>query len=213
MTLRLAQVVQVYPGLRAVDLVFLDTGAVAARVKVASLNAFSDGGSWSLPSVEMSGIDEAGGVPASGRSMTALVGTVHGKPIVVGFMASEGHQMAFAEDDREVHRHPSGTYVTIAPDGSVEISHPSGAYLRLGSGDRHEDLSAKSADGNWAIPGAGENWPTLVFETRDIRLTAADGEVVLAATKRIRLAAGQTALELRDDGTTLSSPQVEVAKA
>lgn len=179
--LRLARVVAVHPERRRLDLVFHDDGSRAGDVRVATRSASSDAGSWDVPSVPPPDSEPgAAGIASSGRSMTAVCAMLSGHPVVIGFLDLQGGQVAFAQQDREVHRHASGAYTTFAPDGSIEAYHPGGAYLRIGSGD-HEDLTPLAAAGNWRLP-AGAAAPTITLSTNGFKLVAQPGGAGMTLT-------------------------------
>ncbi|WP_109120026.1 hypothetical protein [Azospirillum sp. TSO22-1] len=196
MSLRIAQVVAVHPSRRRVDLVFLDDGYRAANVLVATGGASSDAGSWNVPNVPRPASEaEAGGYNHSGRTMLALVGFVDGGPVVVGWVPPLSGEMEFTEQNREVHRHPSGTWWTIAPDGSVEVHHNGGAYLRIGSGD-HEDLGGVAA-GGWSPPGGAPARITL--HTDGFTLTVLPGGTVTMEA--------DASVTVKTPSVTIDSPQ------
>ncbi|WP_431860124.1 hypothetical protein [Azospirillum sp.] len=196
MSIRFAQVVAVHPAQRTVDLVFLDDGWRCGHVQVMSGAAGSDCGVWSTPNVPKPGSErEAGGVNRAGRTVHAVCGFVGARPIVLGFVQPQGGQVAFSEQDRAVYRHPSGTYVTVAPDGSIEAYHPGGAYLRVGDGE-HEDLGGKAA-GGWSLPGAQPAQITLVTTGFKARMLPG-GTVEVEA---------DTSVTIKTPAFTVDSPQ------
>ena len=211
MSIRFAKVVATYPRTRSVDLVFSDTGERSARVQVMTSNASSDGGTWDVPDVPKPSSEQAAGELApSGRSLVACVAFNGRSPVVIGFMHTLDGQMAFGEQNRQVYRHPSGAYTTVAPDGSIETYHPSGAYLRIGTGD-HQDLAAVSADGNWQIP-AGAPPAQVTLATSGFKLTVQPGgecDLVTAGKLSLTYATAEMhgpvkifgALEVTDDVT------------
>ncbi len=186
MSLRSAKVVRVNHARRTVDLVFNDNGARVADVQVVG-NASSDSGSWSVPDVPMPA-SEAGPdrLSNTGRNLVASVAMMNGRPLVTGFLHPLDTQVSFNEPNREVHRHPSGAYSTVAPDGSIEAFHPSGAYLRIGTGD-HQDLATVSADGNWSTP-AGAAPAQITLATAGFTLTILpNGATTLATTSKVSM--------------------------
>ena len=87
MSLRFAQVVAVHPETRSVDLVFVDNGQPAGKVKVQSHNGSSDTGFWDIPNVPKPASQKAaGGFNGAGRNMVAVVDFLGALPIVTGFM-------------------------------------------------------------------------------------------------------------------------------
>lgn len=172
MSLRLAQIVDVHPERRTVDICFLDNGFRLAEVRVMSEAAASDGGSWRVPSAPPPPSDMlAGGLVPSGRRLLAVVGSVAGKAIVLGFLPPSGGAVTFNQQDRDIHVHSSGAYWTIAPDGSVELWHPGGGYFRIGTG-AHEDLTPIAVNG-WSFPEAEA--PTVTVITQGNTIVATPG--------------------------------------
>ena len=181
MSLRTAKVVRVNQTRRTVDLVFNDNGQRVADVQMVG-NSSSDSGSWSVPDVPKPA-SEAGPdqLSPTARNLVATCDMLNGRPVVTGFLHPLDTQVAFAEPNREVHRHPSGAYSTVAPDGSIETFHPSGAYLRIGTGD-HQDLATVSADGNWQMP-AGAPPAQITLATAGFTLTVMpNGATTLTTT-------------------------------
>ena len=170
MTLRLAQVTGVHPERRTVELTYLDSGGRVAEAHIASGVVGSDAGTWAVPNVPRPGTEgQAGGINASGRTVMAVVAEVHGRPIVMGFIAPLGSQMAFTEQNRTMYRHPSGAYATIAPDGSIEVRHPGGAHLRIGQGATE---AIPGANG-WGVGGGSP--PQITLTTSGFTLTVEPG--------------------------------------
>lgn len=169
-TLRLAQVTGVHPERRSLELTYLDDGGRVAEAQVASGVVGSDAGVWAVPSVPRPASErQAGGINPSGRTVMAVVAEIHGRPIVMGFIAPRGSQMAFSEQDRSMYRHSSGAYATIAPDGSIEVRHPGGAALRIGTGATE---TVPGANG-WSPPGAAA--PQITLTTSGFTLTVEPG--------------------------------------
>lgn len=186
MNIRFARVVATHPSRRTVDLVFLDTGYRCGDVPVLASVLGTDCGVWSVPDAPKPATEsEAGGIAPTGRTVLAACGFVQDRPIVLGFVQPDGGQMAFDEQNRTVYRHPSGSYVTVAPDGSIEAYHSGGGYVRIGSGD-HEDLGGKAADGNWSLPG--NNAPTITVATAGVKATIRpDGTATLHADTSVTI--------------------------
>ncbi len=162
-------VVAVHPERRSCDIVYCDTALPVGEVQVAGWVA-SDGGLWNVPSVEKpQSLAQQASPHPTGRHLVALVDSVGGRPIIVGFTSPAGNQMAFTEQDRTVQRHSSGAYTTIAPDGSIEVYHPSGSYLRIGTG-AHQDLTEISHEAVWKeVQDAAQ--PTITLHTSRFSLS------------------------------------------
>lgn len=172
--IRFAQVIAVHPERRTVDLVFLDTRLSVAEVQVLSGSISSDSGSWDLPDVELPPSQiAAGGLQTPGRALLAAAERSGNRWVVLGFMQPTSGQVAFKQANREVHRHPSGAYTTIAPDGSIEMWHPAGAYLRIGTG-AHEDVAPLAAGTPWTVP-VGAPPAQITLATSGFTLTVDPG--------------------------------------
>lgn len=154
--IKLAQVTQVYPRSRKVDLVFLDSRLACAGVSVMSGSVGSDYGVWDMPAADRpSSQSGVGAFNPGGRNIIAvcgLFGARSERPVVLGFLRPADSVLSFTQDNREVHLHPSGTYTTVAPDGSFEVYNSGGGYIRIGTG-AHENLAGVAANG-WNEPSA-----------------------------------------------------------
>lgn len=196
--MRQAVVVAVHPERRTLDLVYADTAMPVAEVSIAGWVS-SDGGHWHIPSVpKPKGIATQASPPDSGRQLVALVDQVGGRAIVVGFMSPPTTQMAFTQADREVHRHSSGAYTTVAPDGSIETFHPSGAHFRIGTG-AHENLQGVSRENIWdEVSSAAQ--PTITLKTQQFSLVIEpSGNVTLTTTGTLSMSS-QGAMSLSSQG-------------
>lgn len=177
MSLRFAQVVAVRPQSRTVELCYSDDGWREADVPVLCDYVSTDTGAWSQHNVARPPTELlAGGVNPTKdkRTVFALVATVEGRSVVVGFIPEPLSQIMFIEQQQDrdmVWRHPSGTLVTIAPSGSLEVQHTGGAYLRIATDhdsappDQHEDLTPFGANENWALPKNDPPWITLCTQS------------------------------------------------
>ncbi len=185
--MRLAQVVAVHPGRRTVDLVFTDNGQRAADVPVMAGITATDSGGWMVPDVPRptSEQDAAGGNP-TGRRMLALCGDIYGRPVVVSIVSPGVSGTQPTEQNRAIYQHPSGTYATVAPDGTVEVKHASGAHLRIGTG------------ATAAVPGVrtgGGSPPQITLTTSGFTLTVLPG--------------GETTLTT-DGNATITTPHLQI---
>lgn len=183
MSLTLCSVVRVHPSRRTADLVDTSSGARTADVPILG-NVSSNAGSWAVPRADAPSSERQAGGLGAGRNLMAVVGRVHGRAVVLGFFSPSGG-WSVAEDDREVHVHPSGAYTTIAPDGSIETYHPSGACFRIGTG------------GHAAVPGVpapgGGAAPTITLASPNFSLVIApDGTVTMNSPTTITLAAAES---------------------
>jgi hypothetical protein len=167
---RLAVIVAVYPDRRTADIVMTDSWQPVSNVPILSSQVGSDHGSWDFPEVpKPSNSSQVASPSQTGRQIVALVDSAAGRPVIVGFLGPSGGQMAFTQQNRQVYRHASGAYTTIAPDGSLETWHPSGSYVRIGTGG-HESLSAHSVDNAWKET-SGAAQPTITVHTEKFNVT------------------------------------------
>lgn len=175
MGFRRARVTKVHPGARRVDLVFLDNGQRAAMVEVVG-SVSGVGGGWSIPNAPPTRSENAAtrtDRPGT-TGLTAFCGFEWGRPVVLGFLHTGNGQAATTEQNRAFDLHPSGTYQTVAPDGTVEIKHASGAYLRLGQGDTAPVPGLPAAPGGAAparLTVVGQGWKLTVEPGGDLALT------------------------------------------
>lgn len=171
--MRLMSVIGVHPETHTVDLedwrsgwrmmgAPVLTGPATGRTGLADLPAFSS---------------ESPGV--------AVVDTVDGSPVVMGFLHPRMSQLRFA-DGRAIWRHESDVYMTVGRDGDLEIHHPSGAMIRIGESDVHEDLSGADFDASWA-------------------LTKSTGKDV-----KVTLQAGRSKIILSDVGIVIETPSLDI---
>jgi hypothetical protein len=189
--MRFAQVTAVHAARRTVDLVLMDTGLRVAEVHILTSMVASDAGEWDLPTVPLPGSEQvAGALPTQGRALVATVDQAGPAFVVTGFLHPLGGQMAFTQDNRQVYRHASGAYTTIAPDGSIETWHPSGAYVRIGTGG-HESLAPLSVNQAWKeVTNAPV--PTITVHATNFNMTISPGGVVdLTAAGAATLHTGQ----------------------
>jgi hypothetical protein len=162
MSLRRARVVAVYPDRGTVDVVDLQTAVPYAQVEVRGQSS-SSGCSWRTPSVPKPSSNARGASIEPGmRNLIAYLDFVGAMPIVVGFSRPANGPMPM-EQDRWLDVHDaSGTYHTVAPDGSYEVSIPGGGCLRIGTG-AHQDLTPLVTRGT--LPNNGPPALTITLAT------------------------------------------------
>ena len=170
-----ARVVATYPGTHRIDCVSLRTGKRMGGVILSAAALASDCGSFRVP--DTSGVDPAAAAQlntdGTERNVIALVAPIAGGGFVcMGFLPPNGGQIAPQEQNRWIDRHPSGSYTTVAPDGSVEVWHASGSYFRIGTGG-HQDL-AGVAGAAWKNPTPAAA-PTVTLETPNFTLQVDTG--------------------------------------
>ncbi len=194
--LRTAIVVGVNQATRSLDLVYTDSNQPIANVKVAGEASSSISGSWNVPHMpKPANPQQTGVLPASGRSMVALVALVSGRPVVIGFLPASGNQMAFTDPDRKVERHASGVVHSIDQAGNVQIDHPGGYTLRIGD-PNIEVPGATAADGNWSLPAAAA--PTVTLKTPQVTITiaAGTGNVTVTSSGDVQVTAKDAAVNV-----------------
>ena len=159
-----ARVVATHPDTRRIDVVNLRTGMHIGGVMLSGAALASDAGSWHVPDTSGVSPTAAGQLSTDGtRNVVALIEQMDGGGwVCLGFLPPNAGQMTFTEQNRSIDRHVSGSYTTIAPDGSIEAWHPSGSYFRIGTGP-HQDLSSVAGP-NWKTPPVA-GAPTLTLET------------------------------------------------
>lgn len=115
----------------------------------------------------------------------AVVDTIDGAPIVMGFLNTRISQMRFA-DGRAIWRHDSDVYLSVGRDGETEFRHPSGAMIRIGENVAHEDLTGTDFDREWSIA----------------KNTGKDVKVVLQV--------GATTVTISNAGIVIDTPQLDI---
>lgn len=146
--LAIAKVTKAHPEANAVDIVYVDSGAAVPLVQVMGHIDISD-----LP--EPSPPDDAAHPlrVTKKRDVYAVVGSVDGIPLVMGFLKPQVHRNLFKDRPNfRVAEHPSGAYSTLDDTGAMTLSWPNGSYLKVGEDPANEDLSGKDFDAKWAAP-------------------------------------------------------------
>lgn len=190
--IRYARVVAVHPRRQAVDVVFTDNGARALNVSVMSGNISSDSGSWRVPNVPRPATEDgASAIDGSSRNLLAVVDVNDCQAVVLGFVRHQHVTWLPTEQNRWLDRHPSGTYTTVAPDGSVEIFHASGAYLRIGTGE-HADVPGAPASPGAPAPTVtcSANGATFKIDTSGNISATTSGAVTVSGEKGVAIESG-----------------------
>ena len=158
--MRKARVVAVYPSQGTCDLVMLDTGVPLAQVEVQGKSS-NYGCSWRTPDVPKPSTNVRGASVEPGmQNLVAYVDFVGRMPVVTGFSRPADGLMP-TEQNRWLDVHDAtGTYHTVAPDGSYEVFVPGGGVLRIGTGG-HQDLSSVITRGKLPANGPGQVTVTL----------------------------------------------------
>ena len=187
-----ARVVAVHPERRRLDLVLLSNGQRLPNVRVLGSSG-SDTGSWDVPDVPRPAAEGTASDLPQGeqRALIAVVGWVDGAAAVFAFDHPPVTALAVNEQNRTVHRHPSGAYSTIAPDGSMEMRHPGGAYVRIGAGE-HQPLDNIAGPG-WAAKGGSPAQITVVTGAVKVVIEPG-GAVTVEGTGELTLSYGHATL-------------------
>lgn len=152
MTFELGIVVASYPQGQSVDVLLASDGSRLSNVQVMVPTGSSDSGTVDLPDIGAPvGEDRWIITGPVDRYVRAVIGTISGVPVCMGFLLPQITQMTFDQKNRHIHRHPSDVYSTIDGAGNLETYHPSGTYFRIGASGAHEDLTGQDYDKQWAI--------------------------------------------------------------
>lgn len=148
----LGVVVAVYPEGHSVDVLMDGDGGMIFGAQVMVQSGSDKTGVVDLPDVGgPTGEDRWSLTLPRERYVRALVASVRGIPVVVGFLLPQVNQVTFEEKNRRIVRHASDAYTSVDDAANIELSHPSGTYLRIGESAAHEDLTGQDFDRKWAI--------------------------------------------------------------
>lgn len=149
--LDIGTVVASYPEGQSVDVLMLD-GTRLANVQVMVPTGSDSSGVVDLPDIGGPVDDSRWLVSAPlERHVRAVIASLRGIPVCIGFLLPQVTQMTFKEKNRRVSRHASDVYSSIDGAGNMELYHPSGTYARVGASPVHEDLTSKDYDTLWKI--------------------------------------------------------------
>lgn len=162
--LRLARVTYVHPESHMMDVIYLDTGDFGRNVQLMSPMAGSDFGTSG-----MAFPDEEGHEPNmrnEGRVITAVVASINGINVCLGFLFPQVSQMAFPKEghkNRMVTRYPSDVVTTFDGDGNAFILLPSGGcYAGFGPDSGSPPaLEGQDFDGLYAISRNTSGSPSM----------------------------------------------------
>lgn len=163
-TIRLAKVTHVWPEGQKFEVMFLDNGDYGRDVQVMSPYAGTDFGfTGGIPAPEEEGHDPNRPIDPDKRHIIAVVATVQGRHICLGYLFPQVTHMAFTREqdmNRLIERHTSDVYRTIDDDGNMEIVHPSGALIAFSDEVQVNpvavesaitDLTGRDFDGRWEL--------------------------------------------------------------
>lgn len=184
---RPAKVIAVHPEHHTVDVQFLDNGGYYQGALVLAPWAGTNFGEARLVGPTQQNPDDPPLLTGE-RDMLAMVLFVRGAAYVLGFIYPQVSQMLFAEQDRQITRHPSDVYTSVDAQGNIELYHPSGTFIRIGESLAHDDLTGKDFDGKWKIEANTERAPGVavtVANGGEVKSTVAmdqDGNVTVTGT-------------------------------
>lgn len=161
-TIRLAKVTYVHPEGQKLEVMFLDTGDYGRDVQVMSPYAGTDFGFTSgIPSPEQEGHEPNKKTDPNERHIIAVVATLQGRHICLGFLFPQVTHMAFtkaADKNRLLERHTSDWYRTVDDMGNMDIVHPGFAlggvpliFMRMGVGPLPAILTGRDYDKRFAL--------------------------------------------------------------
>lgn len=154
-TIRLAKVTYVHPEGQKLEVMFLDTGDYGRDVQVMSPYAGTDFGFTSgIPAPEEEGHEPNKETDPDKRHIIAVIATVQGRHICLGFLFPQITHMAFTKDrdkNRMIERHTSDFYRTVDDEANMEMVHPSGAYILMGESSKPAELSGRDFDKRWKL--------------------------------------------------------------
>jgi hypothetical protein len=152
--LKLGIVVAVYPEGNSIDVLMPKSGDRLANVQCAAHTGSSDTGIMDLPEIGLP-VDDTRWtmvvVASAPRYVRAIIASVDGMPICMGFVLPQVTQLTFQRNNFRVSRHASDVYSTTNENGDHEWYHPSGTFLRVAASPAHEDLTAQDVDKSWAV--------------------------------------------------------------
>lgn len=147
-------VVAVYPEGNSIDVLMPKTGDRLANVQCASYTGSSNSGHMDLPEIGLPVDDSRWSLPIiaqAQRYVRAIIDSIDGMPICMGFLLPQVTQMTFARNNFSVKRHASDVYSTTNANADHEWYHPSGTFLRVAASPAHEDLTNQDVDQSWKI--------------------------------------------------------------
>ena len=132
---------------------------------------------------------------------TAIVDTIDGAPIVIGFLHNRVSALRFS-DGRAIWRHDSDVYLSVGRDGETELYHPSGAMVRLGVSAAHEDLTADDFDQTWALANNTGKAVNIILQIGQAKVTMNATNIVVQF--------GTTSLTLSAAGIVINTPALDI---
>ena len=180
-TIRLAKVTYVHPEGQKLEVMFLDTGDYGRDVQVMSPYAGTDFGFTSgIPSPGQEGHEPNKKTDPNERHIIAVVATLQGRHICLGFLFPQVTHMAFTKDldkNRMIERHTSDFYRTINDAADMDMVHPGGAWIRMGLTPFPDKLEGRDYDKRWKTK---VGIPPLITLSSPLGVIIAGGEEVVA---------------------------------
>lgn len=214
-TIRLAKVTYVHPEGQKLEVMFLDTGDYGRDVQVMSPYAGTDFGFTSgIPSPEQEGHEPNKKTDPNERHIIAVVATLQGRHICLGFLFPQVTHMAFTKDqdkNRMIERHTSDFYRTVNDAADMDMVHPALAgdgmpkvFIRVGTGPFPAVLAGRDYDNRFALK-RNLLQPAMITLASPFGILLAGGKetvaVGVAASAASSVASGSSAMS----GTALMS--------
>lgn len=179
-TIRLAKVTYVHPEGQKLEVMFLDTGDYGRDVQVMSPYAGTDFGFTSgIPSPEQEGHEPNKKTDPNERHIIAVVATLQGRHICLGFLFPQVTHMAFTREqdkNRLIERHTSDFYRTVNDAADMDMVHPGGAWMRMGLGPFPDILEGRDYDKRWKTK---QGIPPLITLASPLGVLIAGGKETL----------------------------------
>ena len=200
-SIRLARVTHVHPEGQKMEVIFLDTGDFGRDVELMTPYGGTDFGlTTGVPAPDEEGHDyNTEEWDPNKRHINAVVATVQGVHICLGFLFPQVTHMAFTkgqDKNRLIERHTSDFVRTISDAGDMDLVHPSGAHLRIGQGSAPDNLAGRDFDGVWSIKHNKGGAVTISLVNASAASNSSvillpDGTVEIRASKDVDIRANQ----------------------
>lgn len=197
-TLRLAKVTYVHPEGQKMEVMFLDNGDYGRDVQVMSPYAGTDFGfTGGIPSPEAEGLDANKTTDPDKRSIVAVIASLQGTHICLGFLFPQITHMAFtkkSDKNRMIERHTSDFYRTVDDGANMDMVHPGSVSIRMGVGETPTSLEGRDFDKRFKIKKNKGGAITLALVNRSggnvTRVVLMPtGDIEITATKNILIQA------------------------
>lgn len=191
-TIRLAKVTYVHPEGQKLEVMFLDTGDYGRDVQVMSPYAGTDFGFTSgIPAPEEEGHDPNKETDPDKRHIIAVIATVQGRHICLGFLFPQITHMAFTKDqdkNRLLERHTSDFYRTVDDEANMEMVHPSGAFVIMSENSQPTNLDGRDFDNRWELKRNTGKQISIRAQVGNSFVSVRNGEVLAqAGASRVKI--------------------------